>query len=230
MKKKRVLTIVLTLVFLAVFSVAFFFIYTDRPVLGEQTDEIWDGSTVATSFSGGNGTKGNPYLIKNGEELAYLQKLLDGSQAEEYKGLYYELSADINLGSHELGPIATEIPFSGFFNGKGHTIENISIVGENKIEGPNYYGLFGNVEKGTINNLNIKGIKITVVGNGITNIGALAGKVDYEVEDDKEVKDKSSINNISIRGIDIDLSGATLAEESNVGMLIGEIGKNYTLH
>ena len=221
--KKKVLTITLTLVFLAVFSVAFFFIYTDKPVLGEKTDIIWDGSTIATSFSGGNGTEGNPYLIKNGEELAYLQKLLGGDQANNYNNLYYELTDDINLGSHELGPISTETAFSGFFNGKGHTIENISIVGENKIEGTNYYGLFGNVDNGSINNLNISGIKISVVGNGITELGVLAGKVDY---DTKDVKEKSSINNISIRGIDIDLSEATLAEDSNVGLLVGEIGKN----
>lgn len=222
--KKKVLTITLTLVFLAVFSVAFFFIYTDKPVLGEKTDIIWDGSTIATSFSGGNGTEGNPYLIKNGEELAYLQKLLGGDQANNYNNLYYELTDDINLGSHELGPISTETAFSGFFNGKGHTIENISIVGENKIEGTNYYGLFGNVDNGSINNLNISGIKISVVGNGITELGVLAGKVDY---DTKDVKEKNSINNISIRGVDIDLSEATLAEDSNVGLLVGEIGKNY---
>ena len=58
--KKKVLTISLAIVFLAVLSVAFFFVYTDRPALAEDTDTVWDGSTIATSFSGGNGTKENP--------------------------------------------------------------------------------------------------------------------------------------------------------------------------
>ena len=128
--KKRVLTYTLTIVFLAVFSVAFFFIYTDKPALGENTEIIWDGSTVATSFSGGNGTKDNPYLIKNGEELAYFKQLLDGDQAEGYKGLYYELTDDINLGSHDLGGIGGQVPFSGYFDGNGKIISNVSMLGE----------------------------------------------------------------------------------------------------
>ena len=221
--KKRFLTIALTIVFLAVFSVAFFFIYTNKSVLGEQTDVIWDGSTVATSFSGGNGTKDNPYLIRNGEELAYLKNVLDSEQAEGYKGLYYELTADINLGSHDLGPIALDTTFSGTLDGKGHVIKNVSITGENDSEKDNYYGLFGNIDNAKISNLNIDGMKITVKGAGVTYLGALAGKVNNETET------KNSITNISLKGIEIDLTEAELAEESNVGTIIGEIGTNYEI-
>ena len=221
--KKRFLTIALTIVFLAVFSVAFFFIYTNKSVLGEQTDVIWDGSTVATSFSGGNGTKDNPYLIRNGEELAYLKNVLDSEQAEGYKGLYYELTADINLGSHDLGPIALDTTFSGTLDGKGHVIKNVSITGENDSEKDNYYGLFGNIDNAKINNLNIDEMKITVKGAGVTYLGALAGKVNNETET------KNSITNISLKGIEIDLTEAELAEESNVGTIIGEIGTNYEI-
>ena len=222
--KKKVVTISLAVVFLAVFSVAFFFVYTDKPVLGEKTDIIWDGSTVATSFSGGNGTKDNPYLIRNGEQLAFLKQLLDEDQAAGYQKLYYELADDINLGSHNLGMIGLNNAFSGNFDGKGYTIENISITGENSKDSDNYYGLFGNVDKANISNLNIDGIKFIVSGEGVTYLGALAGKIDND-----DSKNITTISNISIRNIDIDLNEATLAEKSNVGLLIGEIGSNYNI-
>ena len=222
--KKKVLTISLTIVFLAVLSVAFFFLYTDKPVLGEQIDTVWDGSTVATSFSGGNGTKDNPYLIKTGAELAYFQQLLAEDEAVSYQKLYYALADDINLGSNKLDPIGIENSFSGNFDGRGHTIKNISIIGENDSTKTNYYGLFGNIEKANISNLNIDGIKISVANPGITKLGVLAGKID---NDDSE--NLTTISNIAIKNIEIDLTEATLEEESHVGSFIGEIGSNYNI-
>ena len=40
-------------------------------------EEAWDGVEVATSFSGGNGTKENPYQISSGSELAYLKQIVE---------------------------------------------------------------------------------------------------------------------------------------------------------
>ena len=222
--KKKVLTIALTIVFLAVFSVAFFFIYTDKPALGEENEIIWDGSTIATSFSGGNGTKDNPYLIKNGEELAYFKQLLDEDQAEGYKGLYYELTADINLGSNDLGQIGQEVPFSGYFDGKGHVIRNVALTGEADSEKDNYYGLFGNVYNAKISNLTIDGMKIMITGSGKINLGTLAGKINNEEKED------NSISNILIKNIDIDLTGIEIAKDSKIAAFIGEIGKGYKIN
>lgn len=39
----------------------------------------WDGVEIATSFSGGNGTKENPYQISNGSQLAYLKKVVENN-------------------------------------------------------------------------------------------------------------------------------------------------------
>ena len=179
MKKKTLIT-TLTIVFLAVLSVAFFFVYANKPTLAEKTDIVWDGSTVATSFSGGNGTKDNPYLIKNGEELAFLKSMLDSNQAIGYKDLYYELTADINLGSHDLGQIGEKVPFSGHFDGKGHIISNVSLTDEADSEKDNYYGLFANVENGQISNLTIDGMKIMISGKGKLYLGTLAAKINNE--------------------------------------------------
>lgn len=222
--KKKTFLICLSIVFLAVFSVAFFFIYTDKPTLAEKTEVVWDGSTVATSFSGGNGTKDNPYLIKNGEELALLKQMLDSEQAPSYQKLYYKLTDNINLGSHEFGMIGVETPFSGNFDGAGFYIENMSISKENSKETDNYYGLFGNIESANISNLNILNSKIVVKGEGVTYLGVLAGKVNNEDKDNK-----NTISNISISGIDINLEEATMSENSNIGTFIGQIGDNYEI-
>ena len=53
----------------------------------------WDGS-VATSFKSGNGTQNDPFIISNGDELAYLSTLLDSNF---YQNAFYELSNDIIL-------------------------------------------------------------------------------------------------------------------------------------
>ena len=222
--KKKVLTISLAIVFLAVLSVAFFFVYTDRPALAEDTDTVWDGSTIATSFSGGNGTKENPYLIKNGEELAFLKKVLDEGQADGYKSLYYELTADINLGSHDLGQIGQKVPFSGYFDGKGHVIKNVALTGKADSEKDNYYGLFGNVDNAKISNLTINGMKIMITGSGKIYLGTLAGKINNEEKED------NTISNILIKNIDIDLTGIEIAKESKIATFIGEIGKGYKIN
>ncbi len=56
---------------------------------GDSAAEIWDGS-ISTSLSG-SGTAGDPYLIKNGSDLAYALKT--GTTA----GVYYALANDIYL-------------------------------------------------------------------------------------------------------------------------------------
>ncbi len=54
---------------------------------------LWDG-TVATSYRSGNGTKDDPYIISNGNELAYFyyqEKITD------YSDTYFQLANDIVL-------------------------------------------------------------------------------------------------------------------------------------
>ena len=247
MKKKKVLTIIVTIVFLAVLSVAFFFIYTNRAALGAETNEIWDGTTIATSFNGGNGTQENPYLISSGKELAYLQKVMSGTEAISYSTLYYSITNDINLGSHELDPIGTETPFSGHIEGNGNTIKNAVVTGgsseeesgegsesgsqegseeenqETEEEVIGYYGLFGRINNATINNLNIDGMTITVTGDETVNVGALAGALT------NDSGTTNSISNISIRNISIDVSEMELTTDSNVAGFIGIIGEDYTI-
>ena len=88
------------------------------------------------------------------------------------KGTYpmdgsYKLTADIDLTGMEQEPIATESkPFTGAFDGNGHTISGI------ELSGATYVALFAKVT-GTVENLTVKG-NITGTGNWVGGIVGLA--------------------------------------------------------
>ena len=46
--------------------------------------DIWDGSSVATSFAGGTGTQDDPYQIATGAQLAYFHSYVE--TGKETKG------------------------------------------------------------------------------------------------------------------------------------------------
>ena len=140
---------------------------------------LWDGS-VADAFAEGDGTEEDPYIIHDGEELAYLAQLTNAN-ADLTKNKYFELGADIYLNDimlndelelegtpdNEWTPIGNSSnAFRGHFDGKDHIISGLYT------NGGDYRGLFGVVEGATIQNLNI--IDSYVKGNVI---GALAGSM-----------------------------------------------------
>lgn len=53
----------------------------------------WDG-TVSTSYRKGDGTKSNPYVISNGNELAFFEYNL---RTNDYADTYFEINSDIIL-------------------------------------------------------------------------------------------------------------------------------------
>ena len=235
--KKRITTIILIIVSLIILIVAFFWFFIGREAHGEDTDIIWDGTTISATFSGGNGTEENPYLISNGEDLAYFKQLIDGEEGEQYNKLYYALSENINLGSNEIEPIGIKHPFKGNFDGKGHTIKNITIKKKDKEEQEQveekeiviedyYYGLFGIIENANIKNFNIDGINILVDPNTNINLGLLAGTINNIRQDEL---DNNYIKNISIDNINVDLSDIEIKDEYNIGIISGTIKDKYDI-
>lgn len=84
----------------------------------------------------------------------------------------YILMADIDIGNAEWTPIGTKsAPFTGVFDGNGHTIKNIKISKE-----VYYCGLFG-YNKGTISKLGVGGISINISNTEWDSIyaGSIAG-------------------------------------------------------
>ena len=64
-----------------------------------ETDPAWEGK-IANSFAGGSGTKEDPYLIANADQLAYLGDRISNDNST-YGDKYYKLVADINLGGEK---------------------------------------------------------------------------------------------------------------------------------
>ncbi|MBQ3471372.1 MAG: hypothetical protein IJH17_03240, partial [Clostridia bacterium] len=158
------------------------------------------------SYSGGSGTKDDPYLISTAEDMWSLSdECKDKPQhTEMYTGKYFKVTNDINLGCSEdkqWMPIAdyngNNIRFCGTFDGDGHTISGLYINGQD-----DYAGLFGFVqdEGHSIINLNVEGYV-----KGAWDCGGIVGKL-YNY---------ASVRNCSFKG---EVSGTYY-----VGGIVGKI-------
>ena len=79
--------------------------------------------------------------------------------------------------------------FRGVINGQNHILKNLAIVVENQSESKQTYGLF-NYFRGTIHDLNIKDVYISVKTKGESTVGSIAGYME-----------SGSIFNSSVSGI-----------------------------
>ncbi|MCR3760143.1 hypothetical protein KYB31_14285 [Clostridium felsineum] len=153
-----------------------------------------DGVEAAPTgeVASGKGTTDDPYIISNTKQLQNIKYEVGAS---------YKLANDIDIANIDWTAIGSNsaVPFTGIFDGNGHSIENFS--------GDYTNGLFGCVKGGTIKNLNIKNVSIS---DG-SYTGALASNV----------YGGSTIDNCSVIDGTVSGSGCT-------GGLIG-IGSNVTI-
>ena len=117
----------------------------------------------------GAGTQANPYLISSPADL-------DAVRNNRTRGVYYELTSDIDMSSWgNWNPIAYYdnsnwvSGFEGNFDGKGFKIKNLTITKSTGI----YLGLFGQFFFGTIQNVGLE--NVTINGSNCRFIGALIG-------------------------------------------------------
>lgn len=142
-------------------------------------------------FTGeGEGSESSPYQITSIEEL---------KQVNKFRNAYFLLMNDIDLSLEEdwtrIGGITT--PFTGIFDGNGYIVSNAII------SSAAWTGFFGTVDGGTIKNLFLKDIFVTVTGE---NGGGLIGYIL-----------NGTIKNCAVTGV---LSGGV---NNNMGGLIGLI-------
>ena len=150
--------------------------------------DAWEG-TVKNSFDSGEGTEASPYIIKSGDELAYLAN--EVNMGNSFEGICFALGGDINLGGRSWTPIGYYYlsngsnlahAFSGSFDGKGYTISNLMIDGTSYTTGLIYsspdacVGLFGALSGAEIKNLNIKNAEFSISrSGGEIHAGLIAG-------------------------------------------------------
>ena len=189
---------------------------TAKDSFSNDLEERWDGVSIASSFSAGNGTIDNPYVISNGEELAYFKQIIEGDNYTLYCDKYYKLGNNINLDNHEWISIGFEDRiFKGYLDGNGYSIKNAKITTGVVYNDFSYYGVFSSVEDATIINMNLDNVVISPVNEEVSyKVGTLGG----------EVKGKSDINNISVINSKLDLTNVLSDNITVIGGVIGNIG------
>ncbi|WP_158607328.1 MBG domain-containing protein [Rhodohalobacter sp. SW132] len=129
--------------------------------------------TTLSIFAGGAGTEADPYQVETAEHL---------DSVRDYADSHFIQTADIDLGvspwnvgegwepieGGDEGPGGGGSPFSGSYDGNGHTISGLTINRESDYG----VGLFGSTSTGsTISNLGL--IDVDVTGNG--HVGGMVG-------------------------------------------------------
>ncbi|MCU0918541.1 MAG: Ig-like domain-containing protein, partial [Planctomycetes bacterium] len=133
---------------------------------------------VAAPYGGGNGSTRDPYQIWTAEQMNAI-----GANPQDW-GMHFKLMADIDLAGFDgknrrpayniIGPDTLPgtweydgTPFQGVFDGNGHRISHLTIVGAR------YLGLFGMVGSGgEVKNLGLVAVDIS---GSSDDVGAVAG-------------------------------------------------------
>ena len=141
---------------------------------GVFTGTVFNNGTITGNpdLITGSGTKNDPYQIGTAEGLKWFRDKVNNAAKTEDSKICAELTEDIDLSGEAWTPIGIgnhfysgTPPYAGIFDGKGHTIKNLSIDSSKQ-----YVGLFGYVYGGTIRNLTVSG---SVKGSEHT--GGIAG-------------------------------------------------------
>ena len=98
---------------------------------------------------GGSGTSSSPYTIEDAYDLWLFYNKVNGTE----QGAYAKLTADITLTSAWTAMGTSSKPYTGTFDGQGHTISGFSMEGYTKVNA----GFFGYVNGATIKNFTLNG-------------------------------------------------------------------------
>ena len=155
-----------------------------------MTDGTVDGSvtlhfTVAGSdvYMDGLGTAAYPYQISTADQLKLFRDKVNDAKTKEETKICAVLTADIDLKNEEWTPIGIgngtenngatiDFPYSGTFDGNGHTISGLNVNYRNKNG-----GLFCYVMNATIKNLTVAGSVTHSSGDGVA-YGGIVGCAD----------------------------------------------------
>ncbi len=144
------------------------------------------GTTILTpapagTFTGGDGTPGNPYQIETADQLDQMRQYLSAS---------FILKSDISLKDRNWQPVGSEATsFTGTLDGSGHTIHDLSSTVD-------YCGLFDTISGAEIRNLHFANVSLSGYYGG--TIAAIA-----------ESGTESTISGVSVRNATVTGSGST---------------------
>lgn len=176
------------------------------------------------AYSGGSGTKDDPWLISSVEDLKLLANTInDGNAAEfdadctgtgdeipgNYHGYYFKQTTDLDLSRiASWDPIgySGSCYFAGHYDGGGYTISNAKSTGKNDADGFATAGIFGWVAFGSVKNLTVKNADFFAEGNKKMSYagGVLAVAYSCTVENcsvyNSEIESQRNPNNSNYAG------------------------------
>lgn len=194
---------------------------------GYETADVFDNNTIGTTWdqSGNKGTEANPYLIENAEHLKYLIEQVE--KGEPYLDKYFKLTTDIKVTADTWTPIgiSSDKPFSGNFDGGGHTISG-DLIGafSEDIQHFGFFGYLNNNSSATlVQNLHVAANVTWSFGSpegtsySELGVGGIAGYVRTAI----------TVHNCTMSG-EMQISGGSLNYGYlNIGGITGYIGKSY---
>ena len=146
---------------------------------------INNGTITDGTFSGkparitGSGTEIDPYQISTAEGLKWFRDKVNSAKTKEETKICAVLTEDIDLNNEPWTPIGIgedtrkeDLPYSGTFDGNGHTISGLNVN-----YGDKNGGLFCYVKSATIKNLTVAGSVTYSSGDGIA-YGGIVGYAD----------------------------------------------------
>ena len=176
------------------------------------------------TYSGGNGTESEPWLISSVADLQLLANTINNGDAAKfdanctdtgggipgnYHDYYFKQTKDLDLSN-----IASWDPigysggcyFAGHYDGDGHTISKAKSTGKNDDEGFATAGIFGWVAFGSVKNLTVKNADFFAEGNKNMSYagGVLAVAYSCTVENcsvyDSKIESRRNPNNSTYAG------------------------------
>jgi len=136
--------------------------------------------SLVAAYSGGTGEPNDPYLIATAEDMNEI-----GANPDDWDA-YFLLTADINLadytgtqfnitGYYERWDSPNNAPFTGIFDGNGHTISNFTYTTTDT----DYIGIFGYINKSAavIKNVNLVNPNVHAAGDS-DSVGSLVGHLE----------------------------------------------------
>ena len=148
---------------------------------GVFTGTVFNNGTITgnPALITGSGTETDPYQIGTAEGLKWFRDKVNNAKAKEETKICAVLTANIDLKNEEWTPIGIgedtrnqDLPYSGTFDGNGHTISGLNVN-----YGDKNGGLFCYVKSATIKNLTVAGSVTYSSGDGIA-YGGIVGCAD----------------------------------------------------
>lgn len=123
-----------------------------------NTIQLWiknPKTNEGCAFSGGSGTKDDPYIIETPQQLLTFGRMVN--EGRSFEKQYIRQDCDLDMAEYMIAPIGrADAPFEGIYDGAGHVIRNLTIQGQET----DAAGLFS-ITNGSIYNLGLEGGSIS---------------------------------------------------------------------